>query len=83
MSDEPGHISCPFCGGMNEAQVQNREEVIDLLGEPTINNVPSITVVVPVWTCLLCHKSWTNWVAEEIRNAAIVDVIDDSGYPTW
>ena len=81
--DEPGHITCPFCGGMNEASVQNKEEVVDLIMTPTIINVTSVTVVVPVWTCHLCEQSWTNWVAEDIRTSALLEVLDDSSLPTY
>ena len=78
--DETGHITCPFCWGMNVAQVQNQEQVIPCGPEegPTKGNVFRVTVVVPVWTCLLeeCGQSWTDWVAENIRERALNDVID-------
>jgi YgiT-type zinc finger domain-containing protein len=60
-----GHVQCPFCGGMNEAQVQNRDDALHLLDGRTV------VVTVPVWTCLLCQESWTDFVAEKIRERAV------------
>lgn len=62
---ESGHIQCPFCAAMNEAQVTNRDDALPLLDGRTI------IVTVPVWTCLLCQESWTDYVAEEIRERAL------------
>jgi hypothetical protein len=77
MSDEPGHITCPFCGGMNEAQVQNKEEwLYPGRGQPFI-------IVVPVWTCHLCAKRWTNWIAEQIRDDALASALDWSNEPIY
>jgi hypothetical protein len=77
MSNEPGPLTCPFCGALNEAEVTNQEETLyPGRGGP-------MTVVVPVWTCLLCHQSWTNWVAERIRDDALASALDWSNEPLY
>jgi C4-type Zn-finger protein len=48
-------ITCPFCGGMNEATVRNE------LLRPFHSNV-----IGPVWQCNLCEEQWTDWEAEKL-----------------
>lgn len=58
-------IQCTFCGAVNEATVSNQEEIMPVLDKPAIK------VVVPVWTCNLCERSWTDHKADEAREAAL------------
>lgn len=64
-------ITCPFCGAVNEATVQNLEQAIPLCGGPTLH------LVLPVWECLLCREMWTDEVAEGIREHAIREALGE------
>jgi hypothetical protein len=67
---ESGHVQCPFCGCMDEAKVQNLDETMPLLNEG------KLIVTVPVWTCLFCDQSWTDWVAEDLRDRALREPVE-------
>jgi hypothetical protein len=55
---------------MNEALVQNVDQSLPLL------NGGRLIITVPVWTCLLCEESWTDWVAEEVRDRALREPVE-------
>jgi hypothetical protein len=60
-----GHVQCPLCSAMDEAHVTNRDDVLHLIDGRTV------VVTVPVWTCLRCKESWTDFVAENLRERAV------------
>lgn len=49
------HITCPFCGAMNEATVFN-----DYIGSD------KDSIIGPVWQCNICDEAWTDDTAENI-----------------
>jgi YgiT-type zinc finger domain-containing protein len=62
---QSGHVQCPLCSAMNEAQVTNRDDTLHLVDGRTV------VQKIPVWTCLRCKESWTDFVAEDIRERAV------------
>ena len=63
------HISCPFCGAVNEATVRN--DVLRPGSRPTIG---------PVWTCMLCEESWTDAHAEALLDYDPDDLDEEASF---
>ncbi len=65
---------CPSCACIGEATIQWREEQIPVLSNRNnLRETVDVTARVPVWTCNACEFSWTDSMAEGIRDEATKD----------